>query len=718
MAAIAQDLEHPRNSIAWLWDFLRHELAPYKGRAVVVARIVTASTLIIIICMTFRIPFGPIAAIYALLISRESLQTTANLACIFIGACLFACAYLIVGAMLVLGSAMLRFLWVGATLFLVFFCLSAMRNYAAAVTFGLVTTSNIPLWESHTSVESKVENTLWNVGAVAIGIVITLLIEVAFARFRRIDELTEAISERLVCMEELLTSYGNGQEVAAAIRTASLRLATVGTSRLRRMLHRSGYEPPQKEHFGALLALVGRLVDLGANLINLSSGVPENHRKRIREVAQNIAEIRASLMNGTSLDPATPSVKSHSWPEVPLVAQIEETTSLIRGVFVGSLSATIFTYAPSEEPRPSTLFVRGAITNSSHVKFALKGCLAAGLSYITFNALFWPGIASSVYTCVITAFTTIGASHQKQILRLAGALIGGIVLGMGAQVFILPFIDSITAFALLFTAITCAAAWVATSSTRLSFLGVQAALAFNLVTLQGFKFQTSLLLARDRVIGVVLGLAMMWLVFDALWSTRAAVEMKKAFVSVIRLLAQFAREPVSEDWRMAIDRSYTLREIINAKFDEVRSIADSIIFEFGPSRHQDLALRDCIREWQPRLRTLFLMRVVSTNYRLQLSGFELPQAVRLWHREYDYHSAKLLDNMADWIEGTAHATQISTEPLGEIERRISSSAKGELPANIVSFVTLLRGMGSLTSSVAEEIAGKYHDEMAQPNESS
>jgi multidrug resistance protein MdtO len=193
--------------------------------------------------------------------------------------------------------------------------------------------------------------------------------------------------------------------------------------------------------------------------------------------------------------------------------------------------------------------------------------------------------------------------------------------------------------------------------------------------------------------------------------------MKKAFVSVIRLLAQFAREPASEDWRTAIDGCYSLREIINAKFDEVRSIADSVVFEFGPSRRQDLALRDCIREWQPRLRTLFLMRITSTNYRLQLARFELPQAVRLWHREYDYRSAKLLDDMAGWIEGTAHPTQISRESLEEIERQISSHAKGELPVNILSFVTLLRGIDSLTSSVAEEIAGKYHDEMAHTNES-
>jgi len=66
-------------------------------------------------------------------------------------------------------------------------------------------------------------------------------------------------------------------------------------------------------------------------------------------------------------------------------------------------------------------------------------------------------------TCCLTALTTIGASHQKQFLRFAGALIGGFVIGIGAQVFILPGIDSIRGFAVLFIAVAGLSAWIATS---------------------------------------------------------------------------------------------------------------------------------------------------------------------------------------------------------------------------------------------------------------
>ena len=114
--------------------------------------------------------------------------------------------------------------------------------------------------------------------------------------------------------------------------------------------------------------------------------------------------------------------------------------------------------------------------------------------------------------------------------------------------------------------------------------------------------QTSLSVARDRFVGVLLGLFMMWLVFDQLWGASAGVEMRRVSISLFRLLAQLAREPVSGDIRVAIKRGDALRETLNADFDKVRSLADGVLFEFGPSRQPDLALRDHIRRWQPQLR--------------------------------------------------------------------------------------------------------------------
>ena len=116
----------------------------------------------------------------------------------------------------------------------------------------------------------------------------------------------------------------------------------------------------------------------------------------------------------------------------------------------------------------------------------------------------------------------------------------------------------------------------------------------------------------------------MWLVFDQLWGAPAAVEMKRTFISNLRLLAQLVREPLPGERRLAIDRSYSLRETINANFDKVIASGDGVLFEFSSSRQQDLALRSRIRRWLPQLRTLFVTRIALLKYRLQLPGFELP----------------------------------------------------------------------------------------------
>jgi len=357
----------------------------------------------------------------------------------------------------------------------------------------------------------------------------------------------------------------------------------------------------------------------------------------------------------------------------------------------------------------STLVAQDARANAEHLKFALKGCLAASLCYIVYNALAWPAISTAVTTCLLTALSTIGASRQKQVLRFAGAVVGGFVIGMGSQIFILPSLDSITGFTILFVIVTAAASWVLTSSPRLSYFGLQVALAFYLINLQSFAMETSLTVARDRVVGVLLGLFSMWLIFDQIWSAAAGVEMKKMFVAALRSLAQLVRGPVAGDIRDAVKRSYSLRETIHSEFDKVRALADGVLFEFGPSRQQDLALRERIRHWQPQLRTLFIMRVAALQYRLQLPGFDLPQTVRRSLEAYDEHSAQMLEGMADRIEGNVRQAPglppESFEQLAQAVQAVRDERPQELPESRArSFLALLRGIDGLTTSLAEEIS--------------
>ncbi len=170
----------------------------------------------------------------------------------------------------------------------------------------------------------------------------------------------------------------------------------------------------------------------------------------------------------------------------------------------------------------------------------------------------------------------------------------------GAQIFILPYVDTIVGFTILYVIVTAISAWIMTASPRISYLGVQIALAFYFIHLRRFRFETSLVAGRDRVVGVLLGLFAMWLIFDQLWGSPAGVDMRRSFIGSIRKLAQLAREPDVGDRKDAIRRAYALGQTINAGFDQTRALADGVLFEFGRSRSADLAFRERVKDWQPQ----------------------------------------------------------------------------------------------------------------------
>ena len=708
MATAAQNLSTVRFPLAWFGVFLKEELAPYPGRTALVARMVLAATLVMLIGMTFRIPYVFQGAIYTLIISRESSQATLKSGLTIFALTGIGAAYLLISARFVMSEPTLHLLWVIVSFFLGFFALRTLSNFGASSTLAIMISVGVPFWDRHVSAETNVEDTLWLCLASAIGIVVTIAVEILFSRMKPGEDVVEGVAVRLAAVEDLLLSYADGRPGNRMTESAVTRLAVVGTSMLRRILQRSAYSLNYAEKMGAMIGLTGTLVDLAANLTLPTLQFSDDDRKRIRRLAETVGSIRSDLLARRNPHFGEPDTSPGNAPHsTPLLPEIERTVSSMNEILAGSTSLSVSTLRLSIADPPSTFFIRDAFTNVDHLKFALKGCLTASLCYIIYNALDWPGISTAVTTSFLTALSTIGSSRQKQVLRIAGAVVGGFVLGMGAQIFVLPYLDSIAGFTILFVLVTVFASWFMTSSPRLSYFGVQVALAFYLIHLHTFAMVSSLSIARDRVVGILLGLVMMWLVFDQLWGTTALVQMKKDFTAALRLLAQFAREPVSADLKVAIERSYSLREAINSTFDRTRSSADAVLFEFGPSREQDLALRSRIKEWQPHLRTLFLMRIALWKFRVRLPGFELPQPVRLAQQEFDYQSGEVLDNLADRLEEKSPRGENSLEKSFEhLQERVRTCClegpQNSLSPELQTFLALSRNVESLMVSLSKK----------------
>lgn len=705
MATLAQTAPIPPGAMRAFWEFLKEELTPYPGRFANAGRLVLSATVAAGICLTFRIPYGFESALLAFLISGEDVRTTVTSGVTALVAICAGALYILLTVWIVVDVPALHFLWNIASFFVVFYAVSIVSSYLAAVLFGVIILLAIPLWDLFEPAEAKVEGVLWIILAVFVGAAVTAATAFVFLQTKPQRYVAQGITVRLAAVQALLDSGGQDAAINEGAKKNVVRMAMRGTSTLRRTLRRSGYQPYYRAQMGGLIGLVGRLLDVAAALAELHATFSATDRAHLRSLAVAVGVIHSDLASRRIPGRVQFNQKEESPGPLPLVTEMESIVALIPESFAGSPDEFII---PPEGPRQS-VFVADAFSNPRHLKFALRGCLATSACYVFYNAISWTSIGlTAILTCMLTALSTIGASRQKQILRIAGIGIGGIVIGMGSQIFILPYLDSIGGFIVLFAVITAVAAWFATSTPRLSYFGVQLGLAYYFISVSEFRINVSLSASRDRVAGVVLGASAMWLAFDRLWSAPAGVEMRKTFISTLRLMAQLSREPISADAATVLRRTYALRETINQSFDRVRALSDGVLFEFGPSRARDLQFRERVRQWQPKLRTLFLMRAALLEDRLQIVRLNPPETVRRLAREYDEYFAAVVENMADRIEGRAGGgAELPADPVEAFEQALNSCCRQELPllpaARVESVVALLRATHVLSTMLDKEI---------------
>jgi multidrug resistance protein MdtO len=196
---------------------------------------------------------------------------------------------------------------------------------------------------------------------------------------------------------------------------------------------------------------------------------------------------------------------------------------------------------PASEPSGG-FFAADAFSNPDHLRFALKGSAAAMFCYGLYNVLDWPGIHTAFITCFIVALGSTAETVQKLLLRIAGCLLGA-ALGVAALLWVLPAVPGLGGLLVLLGGVTLVAAWIAVGSPRIAYLGFQLAFAFYLCVLQGTGPSYDLVVARDRVIGILIGNAVVYLVFTRLWPVSLSRRIDPALATLLRRLARIAAAP-------------------------------------------------------------------------------------------------------------------------------------------------------------------------------
>jgi multidrug resistance protein MdtO len=156
--------------------------------------------------------------------------------------------------------------------------------------------------------------------------------------------------------------------------------------------------------------------------------------------------------------------------------------------------------------------------------------------YAIYLLLDWPGIHTSFITCFIVSLGTTAETVEKLALRISGAVIGA-AFGLAAIIFLTPHLTSIGSLLIVVFVAGLVSAWVAAGSPRISYVGFQMAFAFFLCVIQGPSPAFDLTIARDRVIGIMLGNVVAYLIFANIWPVSVVGRIDPGLVSLLRRLA-------------------------------------------------------------------------------------------------------------------------------------------------------------------------------------
>lgn len=248
-------------------------------------------------------------------------------------------------------------------------------------------------------------------------------------------------------------------------------------------------------------------------------------------------------------------------------------------------------------------FAPDALSNPVHQRYALKTTAAALICYLIYTALNWQDIHTAMITCYVAALGTTGETVHKLLLRIVGCLIGA-AMGVLSILFIIPHMAGIGELMVLVFAGTLLAGWVSCGNERISYAGVQIGLAFLLTVLQGFGPSLDMGVALDRVIGILLGNLVVYLIFTRLWPVAITDSVRVHINNALKGLANLAALPTTA--RAAALREATAVEAEIASAQQELALVSFEPVQLRPAQSERERLKAILMEMARLCPALFL----------------------------------------------------------------------------------------------------------------
>jgi multidrug resistance protein MdtO len=572
---------------------LKGELTPFPGRFAGSLRDTLALVLALMTAMTLRVPGIALALSLLFLMQRERPSVTLRSALQILGGCAAGCAATLLWVQATDGIEIARYLGIVLGIFIAAFGMGTSSLPLAFTVFGFYGYVNLGAWDAHRSPNAIVTTSLYGVAALAIVMASAVLVEYLFGSRRPTEELQREMKRRLALLARFFRLLAadpatRDTEQLHLLQHQLVEYAHAGEIRLNQLYERvRGASPtmakvPLGLHYR--IGLLARVLEK-STVIGFESLL--HHDRFDEEYCAAIAEQCERLLRHDASSAAPVLERPRSEATVRLLDIQTELRQYAASV--ESPERTAHRAArPTVELAPSfRLFRADAFTAPGPAIYALKLTLAATLCYTIYNAIQWPGILTCVITVLFTGLSPTGQMKQRQLFRFFGTAVGG-VLAIAAESLLFPNMDSITSLVVVVGAIAFLSAWVIRSP-HMGTAGTQIGFAFFLTTLQGFSATTQIATARDRVIGVTLGVIVMWFIFDQIWPTRTSQALGQILRRVREATTQLQEAEHTHDPARFPQTLTRLRVGVSQDLASMQLLASGIYFDVGPGQAREMA---------------------------------------------------------------------------------------------------------------------------------
>src|SRR5437867_1605214 len=290
-----------------LLHFLQTELAPFPGRAIATFRVVVACSVVLVLCMTLRVPESHLAVWIVTRVAMEESSESLLTGLVFLVALTVGLAIPLVLFTFAMDQAWLRFCLMAAMAFLGLFLRQTFVIGALGFVIGLIGAVLMTAPDFIPIPELVVRGSLWLWPVFALGITAAVAANLLIAPTDPETLLGEELAARLRATEDAVDRLLAGRRGDAE----ATRLAGAGVARLLLLLKSAEVAHPSLKtrhaQQSALITLIDGLVTSAATPELLPRTAPgADERARLQLVAESCAQVRRALGDGRVLERMQP----------------------------------------------------------------------------------------------------------------------------------------------------------------------------------------------------------------------------------------------------------------------------------------------------------------------------------------------------------------------------------------------------------------------------